>query len=62
MRALVILTPAGFEEAFRSRVELLKRAKPGTQEFLEGMRARVGKFDVEQLGDTPIPGAVIRPR
>ncbi len=53
VKVLLTITPAGFEESFRDRAELIKTVKPNDPDFIkkreEWMKNR--KYDREFLGD-----------
>ncbi len=53
VRVLLTMTPAGFEESFRDRSELIKTAKPGDPDFIKKREEMMKKrqYDREFLGD-----------
>jgi quercetin dioxygenase-like cupin family protein len=53
VRLLLMMTPGGFERAFRDRIELFKTIKPGDPELRKARRERQvkGNYDVEFLAD-----------
>ena len=58
LKTLLTVTPSGFEQFFRDRVELFKTVKPEAPEFMERMTAIAGKYDLVGLGpwEGPRPG------
>ena len=52
VKVLLTMTPAGFEQSFRDRVELFKTIKPDHPDFRKRRQenAAKGKYDVEFLG------------
>jgi len=56
VKVLLTMTPGGFEQSFRDRVELFKTVKsdnPNFRKMREENRIK-GKYDVERLGDWDI--------
>jgi quercetin dioxygenase-like cupin family protein len=57
VKVLLTMTPGGFEQSFKDRVELFKTAKPTDTDFRKKREENriKGKYDVERLADWELP-------
>lgn len=56
-KILLTMTPGGFEQSFKDRVELFKTTKPDDPDFMKKRRENAvnGNYDVEFLADWELP-------